>query len=90
MSHHGKADRAPDFERLLSKVSARLAHLSAAELDAGIERNLRRLGEFFQVDRVSIGLRSEDPDRFRVAHSWARKGIPGAPMAVTRTSRLAQ
>jgi transcriptional regulator with GAF, ATPase, and Fis domain len=84
MSHDRKVDRALDFERILSKVSARLGHLSAAELDAGIERNLRRLGEFFQVDRVTISLRSEDPDRFRVTHFWARKGIPGAPMAVTR------
>jgi transcriptional regulator with GAF, ATPase, and Fis domain len=84
MSHDRNADRALDFERILSKVSARLGQLSAAELDAGIQRNLRRLGEFFQVDRVTISLRSEDPDRLRVTHFWARKGIPGAPMAVTR------
>jgi transcriptional regulator with GAF, ATPase, and Fis domain len=80
--HDGHPERALAFERVLSEVSARFSQAPAAELDAEIERNLRRLGEFFQVDRIGISLRSEDPDRFRETHSWTREGTPGAPRAV--------
>jgi formate hydrogenlyase transcriptional activator len=48
------------FERFISELSARFVNIAAEETEAEITTWLRRIAEFFEVDRCNIGLFSED------------------------------
>ena len=48
------------FEGLISNLSASFVNLPSSETDNRIKRGLRSITEFFDVDRCSVGLFSED------------------------------
>jgi PAS domain S-box-containing protein len=63
------------FSTLRSEVSAGLAGASMHALDAQIELALRRIGEFFDLDSVSIhGLRTLG-DEAAPNHAWTRDAV---------------
>jgi signal transduction histidine kinase len=56
------------FEKLLSSLSAAFSHLSAADVDRGVQRGLRQVVDFLGVDRGSLIEFSRDGS---TARSWA-------------------
>jgi len=63
------------FETLLSDLSARFVKLEPDEVDREIELALRRLADFFGVERC--GLLETDPEKklVRITHAWYADGI---------------
>ncbi len=70
------------FETLLSEQTATFSSLSAAEIDRGIERALRRIADFFKADWGSLAEFSHDSRIARITHSWVAEGAAPAPSAV--------
>jgi signal transduction histidine kinase len=56
------------FEKLLSSLSAAFSHLSAADFDRGVQRGLRQVVDFLEVDRGSLIEFSREGG---TARSWA-------------------
>ena len=71
------------FETLLSEQTATFSSLSAAEIDRGIERALRRITDFFKADWGSLAEFSHDSRMARITHSWVAEGAAPAPSAVS-------
>ncbi len=71
------------FEELLSDLSAAFVNISPTAIDDEINRWLRRLAEFFRVDRCVYGEFSPDGTRITTFHVYARKGIPQPPPFVS-------
>ena len=71
------------FETLLSEQTATFSSLSAAEIDRGIERALRRIADFFKADWGSLAEFSHDSRMARITHSWVAEGAAPAPSAVS-------
>jgi diguanylate cyclase (GGDEF)-like protein len=66
-----------DFEKLLVSISTKFINLPIEKIDDGINRLLKVIGEFSQVDRSYILLlRKEDPDFIENTHEWCAAGIP--------------
>src|SRR5512137_1029983 len=66
------------FERLISDLSARFVNLASYEVDSEINRGLRSITEFFDADRCTIGLFSEDGSRLTGAYEYRSAEIePG-------------
>lgn len=70
------------FERLVSKISASLVNIPPDRVDSEIERGLRRMLEFFQVDRA--GLIRSFPDRsgHQITHGVYSENVPSVPVGV--------
>lgn len=64
-----------DFEELIADLSTSFINLKADELDGGIDRALKEIGEFAGVDRSYIFLFSEDGATMSNTHEWCRTGI---------------
>lgn len=64
-----------DFERLIISISNRFIALQPAEVDAGIQRALKELGEFVKVDRTYLFLFSDDFFDYSNTHEWCAPGI---------------
>src|SRR5262249_8470975 len=69
-----------DFETLVSELSAAFADLRDAEVDEGIERGLRRVGEHLGLDRALILEFVPDDGAVHTTHMWTAPGVP-APSA---------
>src|SRR5215469_764679 len=59
-----------NFERVVTEISDRLLACDPNDLGPEIERDLRLLAEFFEVDRCTFWERSEDDSTFTVLHSF--------------------
>ena len=66
------------FEVLISELSARFNSIAEEEVDLEIERWLRRLVEFLQVDRSSFS-EVAPGGRFSITHAFAVPGIELTP-----------
>ena len=58
------------FETLISNLSAGFVNLPADEVDSAINKELRSITEFFDVDRCTVGLFSEDETRLTRAYEY--------------------
>src|SRR5262249_35363783 len=67
-------------ETLVSELSAAFADLRDAEVDEGIERGLRRVGEHLGLDRALILEFVPDDGAVHTTHMWTAPGVP-APSA---------
>ena len=67
------------FERLLTDLSATFVNVAADQVDAQIEQALRRLVDFFGVERSSFGQVSRDNKAILVTHSFVAPGYPAFP-----------
>jgi hypothetical protein len=58
------------FEGLISNLSAGFVNLPSREIDSQIDKGLRAITEFFEADRSSIGLFSEDGTQLTLAFEY--------------------
>jgi transcriptional regulator with GAF, ATPase, and Fis domain len=66
------------FERLISDLSAGFVNLPPDEVDSEINRGLRSITEFFDADRCSMGLFSEDGTRLLRVFEYLSAGAEPA------------
>jgi PAS domain S-box-containing protein len=64
------------FEKLITGISTEFINLAPEEIDAGIQRALKAIGEFTEVDRSYVFLFSADKSRSHCTHEWCAPGIP--------------
>jgi len=57
------------FEQMISDLSARFIHVPSRQLDEQIERALKRVLEFFQVDRCGLLHILPDQDAWEITHA---------------------
>jgi formate hydrogenlyase transcriptional activator len=72
------------FERLISDLSAGFVNLPPEEVDSEINRGLRSITEFFDADRCTIGLFSEDGTRLVRVLEYLSAGAEPAPESISR------
>jgi PAS domain S-box-containing protein len=58
------------FETLISNLSAGFVNLPADEVDSAINKELRSITEFFDADRCTVGLFSEDGTRLTGVYEY--------------------
>ncbi len=63
------------FQRIVAEVSSNFVNATSLSLDAKIHEMLRKTGEFFEVDRVSLFGFSPDKQKMINTHEWVNKGI---------------
>jgi formate hydrogenlyase transcriptional activator len=63
------------FESLLGAISANLVNLPLDEIDSAIESSIKKIVEFFNVDRCHLGMFSGDHSKIIVSHFYSRPGI---------------
>jgi transcriptional regulator with GAF, ATPase, and Fis domain len=71
------------FERFISDLSARFVNIEAEEVGGEITAWLKRITEFFQVDRTTLGLFSKDGARLERLFEYHREGVEPAPPALS-------
>lgn len=64
-----------EIEKLFVNISTSFVELSADEIDLGIERALKEVGEFIDVDRSYVFLFSENMTKMDNTHEWCARGI---------------
>jgi len=67
------------FEHLLSGLSARFVNMPADQVDAEIENGLRRILEFFQVDRCALLRLLLADSSFQITHIASSDNVPPVP-----------
>jgi formate hydrogenlyase transcriptional activator len=67
------------FERLLSDISARFVNIAPDQVDLEIQSALRKILEFFQVDRCGLVQISVHDNSFRITHVAYASDIPPVP-----------
>lgn len=63
------------IEGLIADISANFINLASSEVDAGIHRALKQIGEFSDVDRSYVFLNSLGGKKMDNTHEWCAKGI---------------
>jgi signal transduction histidine kinase/integral membrane sensor domain MASE1 len=71
------------FENLLARVSGAFVHLPSREMDPAIDTWLRRLGEFFEFDRLTLFRLGESEQAPAVSYAWTAPGVEALLPAVT-------
>jgi two-component system, LuxR family, sensor kinase FixL len=72
------------FEGLISNLSAGFVNLPPNEVDSEINRGLRSISEFFDVNRCSIGLFSENGTQLARAFEYRSAGAQPAPESISK------
>lgn len=70
------------FETLLADLSTTFVSVPADGIDAHIEGALRRMTQFLEIDRSSLGEYQEAECRFLVTHSYVEPGIEPMPCVI--------
>lgn len=68
------------FETFLGELSADLVNLPLESIDSAIESSMKRLVEFFEVDRCHLGEFSKDHSKIFVPYFYSRPGINIPPI----------
>lgn len=69
------------FEQILSKISSRFVNIPDQEIDKGIEKTLKEIGEFLGAVRGSVMLLSPDKKKLETSHAWTADHSPGTAKA---------
>ena len=64
-----------EMEKIITRIAARFVNLAPDEVDLGIEKALRELGEFLAVDRSYVFLFSPDDRTMSNTHEWVAEGV---------------
>jgi PAS domain S-box-containing protein len=72
------------FEGLISDLSASFVNISPEEVDGEINKWIQRITEFFDVDRCTIGLFSEDGTQLMSAFEYHLEGVEQAPVSISK------
>ena len=70
------------FEHLLSDLSARFVNMPPDQVDAGIKAGLRRILEFFQVDRCALLRLLLDKTSWQITHIASSGDVPPVPEGI--------
>ncbi|HSR11316.1 MAG TPA: response regulator, partial [Thermodesulfobacteriota bacterium] len=68
------------FERLISDISAGLVNIPPDRVDPEIESGLKRILEFFGVDRCALLRSFPDKNFWQISHMAARENMPPIPV----------
>jgi len=71
------------FEGLISDLSAGFVNIPSQEIEGAINKWLQRITEFFDADRCTLGLFSED-GALRSAYEYHREGVEPAPVSLSK------
>jgi len=63
------------FQKNLAKISSDLLDINSANIDIKINNALKRIGNFFGVDRSYIIQLSEEDNTLSNTHEWCKKGV---------------
>lgn len=63
------------MEELVATISTNFINLTADEVDAGINRALKMIGEFAGVDRSYVFLYQDGKEKMDNTHEWCAEGI---------------
>jgi two-component system, LuxR family, sensor kinase FixL len=77
-------ERRFQFERLISDLSAQLVNVQPDEIDRAIIKWLRAITEFFDADRCTIGLFSDDGSRLERAFEYHSKNAEPAVESISK------
>ena len=72
------------FEGLISDLSAAFVNISSEEVEGEIKKWLQRITEFFDADRCTLGLFSEDGAQLRSAFEYHLPGVETAPASLSK------
>ncbi len=72
------------FEELISDLSAGFVNISTDKVEGEINKWLQRITEFFDADRCSIGIFTEDGARLQSAFEYHLEGIEPAPVFLSQ------
>jgi formate hydrogenlyase transcriptional activator len=72
------------FEGLISELSAGFVNISSNEVESEIHKWLQRITEFFDADRCTLGLFSEDGTQLRRAFEFHLAGVEPAPDSLSK------
>jgi PAS domain S-box-containing protein len=64
-----------ELEKLIVSISTRFISLASQELDIGINKALRSVGQFVGIDRSYLFLLSGDGKTMNNTHEWCEEGI---------------
>jgi signal transduction histidine kinase len=70
------------FETLLADQAATFSRVSGGDVDREIERALRQIADFLEVDWGSLVEYSSDRRTARITHSWVAEGVHRQPSAL--------
>ncbi len=73
-----------EFEAFLFDLSSTFIGLPEERVDVSMEQGLTRVGEFLQMDRVTLLELSPDRDEMIVAYSWSAPGVPPPPARISK------
>jgi PAS domain S-box-containing protein len=76
-----------EFERFLFELSRTFIGLPEAEVGENMERGLARVGEFLEMDRVTLFEVSPDRAEMTAAYSWTASGAISAPPMITKRAQ---
>jgi len=76
------------FEKLLSDLSARFVNTPTDRVDAEIERSLKQILEFFQVERCGLIQILSDQASWQLTHAAFARGIQPPPLGVVFQASL--
>lgn len=70
------------FERLLSDLSARFVKVPCDRVDSEIDKGLRQILNFFQVDRAGLLRSLPGRSAHQITHGVYSENVPGVPLGV--------
>jgi PAS domain S-box-containing protein len=76
--------RRTQFDAFLFELSRTFIALPEDKVNANMERGLCRVGEFLQIDRVTLLELSHDREQMVVTYSWSRAGVAGPAPVLTK------
>jgi PAS domain S-box-containing protein len=76
-----------EFEEFIFDLSRTFIGLTEEEVDVNMERGLARVGEFMEMDRVTLLELSRDRTEMAVAYSWSSHGSTIPPPVITKSAQ---
>lgn len=76
------------FQSMLAQLAYAFVNAPLAEVDPGVDEGLKFVGEFFDVDRVTLIEFTEDRVLLRASHMWCAAGIPLDEMVLAATLKV--
>jgi signal transduction histidine kinase len=70
------------FETLLADQAAAFSRVLAGDVDREVERALRQIADFLEVDWGSLAEYSSDRRTARITHSWVAEGVQRQPLTL--------
>jgi len=90
--HRGASGKALEerlqFERLLLDLSARFVNIPSDQVDTEIQSELKKIVEFFRVDRCVLLQHSKEKVSWQITHAAFADGLPPMPVGVDLRASL--